>query len=130
MVSFTGSTHAGVAVSKAAAASVKRVTLELGGKGPNLLFADLGDGLGKAVQHGVSHLMRNYGLTSYLQTGSADRIRRVVPQLKAGMVEVNGERRSARSPFGGVKASGNGREGGEFGLREFLEVKAVSGWPR
>jgi aldehyde dehydrogenase (NAD+) len=53
-----------------------------------------------------------------------------VPQLKAGMVEVNGERRSARSPFGGVKASGNGREGGEFGLREFLEVKAVSGWPR
>jgi len=71
-----------------------------------------------------------YGLTSYLQTGSADRIRRVVPQLKAGMVEVNGERRSARSPFGGVKASGNGREGGEFGLREFLEVKAVSGWPR
>ena len=43
-----------------------------------------------------------YGLTSYLQTGSADRIRRVVPQLKAGMVEVNGERRSGRSPFGGV----------------------------
>ena len=61
MISFTGSTRAGVAVSRAAAASVKRVTLELGGKGPNLLFADLGDGLGKAVQRGVFHLMRNSG---------------------------------------------------------------------
>ena len=48
---------------------------------------------------------------------------------RAGMVEVNGARRSAGSPFGGVKASGNGREGGVMGLREFREVKAVSGWP-
>ena len=76
-----------------------------------------------AIANGTS-----YGLTSYLQTGSAERVRRVVPRLKAGMVEVNGARRSPRSPFGGVKQSGNGREGGEHGLREFLEVKAVSGW--
>jgi len=260
MVSFTGSTRAGIAVSKAAADGVKRVSLELGGKGPNLIFADLGDGLSRAVKRGVAHVMRNsgqscnaptrmlveasvydeavaiakeacaavavgapseegqhigpvasaaqfekvqelvasgvsegarllvggvgkpagyeghggffvrptlfadvtaemrvareeifgpvlclqkfateeeavaiangtsYGLTSYLQTGSAERVRRVVPRLKAGMVEVNGARRSPRSPFGGVKQSGNGREGGEHGLREFLEVKAVSGW--
>lgn len=40
MVSFTGSTRAGVAISKAAADTIKRVTLELGGKSPNLLFAD------------------------------------------------------------------------------------------
>ena len=52
-----------------------------------------------------------------------------VPRLQAGMVEVNGARLSARSPFGGVKASGNGRERGVWGLREFLEVKAISGWP-
>ena len=48
MVSFTGSTAAGVAVSRAAAPTVKRVALELGVKGPNLLFADaaaLGGGL-------------------------------------------------------------------------------------
>ena len=50
MVSFTGSTRAGVAVSKAAADGVKRVSLELGGKGPNLIFGDLGvGGLRKAV---------------------------------------------------------------------------------
>ncbi len=40
LVSFTGSTRAGVAVTKAAADTVKRVSLELGGKSPNLLFAD------------------------------------------------------------------------------------------
>ena len=260
MVSFTGSTRAGVAVSKAAADGIKRVSLELGGKGPNLIFADAPPDLAKAVRRGVSGVMLNsgqscnaptrmlveasvydeavaiataacaavevgpssadgkhigpvasaaqfdkvqrlvasgvdegatllvggtgrpsgeelaagyfvrptlfadvtptmtisreeifgpvltimpfeteeeavtlandsaYGLTSYLQTGCADRIRRLVRRLKAGMVEVNGERRSARAPFGGVKQSGNGREGGEWGLREFLDVKAVSGW--
>jgi aldehyde dehydrogenase (NAD+) len=71
----------------------------------------------------------SYGLTSYLQSGCDERVRRVVPKLRAGMVEVNGKRRSARAPFGGVKASGNGREGGVWGLREFLDVKAISGWP-
>mmetsp|Transcript_27291 Transcript_27291/g.69423 ORF Transcript_27291/g.69423 Transcript_27291/m.69423 type:complete len:330 (-) Transcript_27291:170-1159(-) len=259
MVSFTGSTRAGVAVSEAAAAGVKRVSLELGGKGPNLVFADVGDGLGKAVKRGVAQVMSNsgqscnaptrmlvespiydeavaiatehcrslqvgdpseegphlgpvaseaqfhkvqrliasgvaegatltcggegrpkgfecgwfcqptvfanvapsmtiareeifgpvlsilrfeteeeaialandtaYGLTSYVQSGSAERIRRVVPRLRAGMVEINGARRSPTAPFGGVKASGNGREGGVHGLREFLDVKAVAGWP-
>ena len=260
MVSFTGSTRGGVAVSKAAADGVKRVSLELGGKGANLIFADVGrDNLRKVVSRGVSAVMMNsgqscnaptrmiveqrvydetveiaaercaglavgspddegahlgpvaseaqfakvqrliatgidegaslvcggsgrpkgiergwfcrptvfadvlpsmtiareeifgpvlsilcfrsedeavsiandtaYGLTSYVQSGSAERVRRVVKKLKSGMVEVNGARRSPASPFGGVKASGNGREGGFLGLREFLEVKAVSGWP-
>ena len=49
--------------------------------------------------------------------------------LRAGMVEVNGKACSAGAPFGGVKQSGNGREGGEMGLREFLEVKTIAGWP-
>ena len=259
MVSFTGSTRAGVEVSRAAAAGIKRVSLELGGKGPNLIFADVGEALRETVRRGVSQVMTNsgqscnaptrmlvessiydevvalatehceslsvgwpsdegahlgpvaseaqynkvqaliatgveegarlvcggggrpdgfergwfcrptlfadvapsmqisreeifgpvlsilrfeseseavlmandtaYGLTSYVQSGSAERIRRVVPRLKAGMVEVNGARRSPGAPFGGVKASGNGREGGVHGLREFLEVKAVAGWP-
>ncbi len=40
MISFTGSTRAGRAISKAAAETLKRVTLELGGKGANLIFAD------------------------------------------------------------------------------------------
>ena len=70
-----------------------------------------------------------YGLTSYVHSADDERIRRVVPRLRAGMVVVNGVRLGGRAPFGGMRQSGNGREGGEWGLREFLEVKAVSGWP-
>ena len=62
-VSFTGSTRAGVAVTRAAAATVKRVTLELGGKGPNLVFADVGGAseLRAAVSRGVRACFVNSG---------------------------------------------------------------------
>ncbi len=59
MVSFTGSTRAGIAISKAAADTLKRVSLELGGKGgANILFADADE---KAVKRGVLHMMQNTG---------------------------------------------------------------------
>ena len=59
MVSFTGSTGAGIAVAKAAADTVKRVSQELGGKSANLILADADiDG---AVRHGVSSCFRNSG---------------------------------------------------------------------
>ena len=255
MVSFTGSTRAGVAITKNAADSVKRVALELGGKGANIIFADADE---KAVVRGVRHCFNNsgqscnaptrmlversiydaavataqevaektavdiasaegrhigpvvsevqwnkiqgliakgeeegarllaggtgrpegfekgyfvkptvfadvspdmtianeeifgpvlsmtpfdteeeaiaiandtpYGLTNYVQTTDNERARRVARQLRSGMVEMNGLPRGAGSPFGGYGQSGNGREGGEWGIEEFLEVKAISGW--
>ena len=255
MVSFTGSTRAGTAISKVAADTHKRVSLEMGGKGANLIFTDAdkdavtrgvmqcfgnsgqscnaptrmlverpmydaavemarlvaestktgpssdsGDHLGPVVsetqfnkvqnliEKGVSEGARLvvggtgrpdglnrgyfvrptvfadvnndmiiareeifgpvlsiipfdteeeaveiandtvYGLTNYVQTGDRDRASRVTRQLRSGMVELNGEGRCEGSPFGGYKQSGNGREGGIWGLEEFLEVKSVSGW--
>ena len=255
MVSFTGSTRAGVAISKAAADTVKRVSLELGGKGANIIFADADE---KAVTRGVRHCFNNtgqscnaptrmlverpiydaavetaravagktevgpadvegrqigpvvsgvqfnriqyylkqgidegarlvaggmgkpeglstghfvrptvfadvtpdmtiwreeifgpvltmtpfdteeeaitqandtpYGLTNYVQTADKSRARRVARRLRSGMVEVNGKFGGAGTPFGGMKQSGTGREGGVWGLEEFLEVKAVSAW--
>jgi aldehyde dehydrogenase (NAD+) len=59
MVSFTGSTRAGVAVAKAAADTVKRVAQELGGKSPNIVFAD--NDLEKAIKRGVLHCFGNTG---------------------------------------------------------------------
>lgn len=255
MVSFTGSTRAGVLISKAAADTVKRVSLELGGKGANIIFADADE---KAVVRGVRHCFQNtgqscnaptrmlversiydqavqtatetakktsvgqasdegrhigpvvsqmqydkiqsliqvgidegatlvaggtgkpegfeqgyfvkptvfadvnnemniareevfgpvlcmipfdteeeaiaiandtpYGLTNYLQTTDKEKMQRVARQLRSGMVEINGQYRSPGSPFGGYKQSGNGREGGVWGLEDFLEVKAIGGW--
>jgi len=58
MVSFTGSTRAGALITKAAADSVKRVTLELGGKGANVIFADAPE---DAVKRGVRHCFQNTG---------------------------------------------------------------------
>jgi aldehyde dehydrogenase (NAD+) len=69
-----------------------------------------------------------YGLTNYVQSQDGARRNRLARQLRAGMVEMNGKSRGAGAPFGGVKASGRAREGGVWGIEEFLEVKAISGW--
>src|SRR3546814_17613577 len=71
----------------------------------------------------------SYCLSSYVQTGDPGRAKRVARQLRSGMVQMNGAGRAAGSPFGGYKQSGYGRGGGKWGLEDFLEVKAVSGWP-
>lgn len=254
MVSFTGSTRAGIAISKAAADTLKRVSLELGGKGANIIFEDAHP---KAAKSGAIRCFRNsgqscnaptrmlvhksrydeavemaadvaknthvgpasdegqhigpvvseaqynkiqglievgmsearlvagglgrpdglnrgyyvkptvfadvnnqmtiareevfgpvlsiipfeteeeaiaiandtpYGLTNYIQTDDTEKRRRVARRVRSGMVETNGSGFAQGSPFGGYKQSGNGREGGVYGLEEFLEVKAVSGW--
>ena len=254
MMSFTGSTRAGALVTKGAADTVKRVTLELGGKSPNIIFADAD--LPRSIRRGVSHCMENtgqscnaptrmlverpvyeevvdlvkdvaesvevgnprehgghigplvsqaqfdkvqglietgiaegarlvtggmgrpegfnrgyfvrptvfadvtndmtiareeifgpvlvmipfedeeeavrvandtpYGLAAYLSTGDAEKGQRVARQLRAGMVRVNGAGFSAGHPFGGYKQSGNGREGGRWGIEDFLETKIIA----
>ena len=255
MVSFTGSTRAGVLVAKAAADGVKRVAQELGGKSPNIIFEDAD--LERAVRYGVKNMMSNtgqscnapsrmlvhssvydqavdiavqtaeaikvddpvkegnhigplssaiqfekvqsliqqgidegaelvtggvgrpdgldagyfckptifagvnnqmtiareeifgpvltmipfdteeeaieiandtdYGLAAYFSTSDNDRAQRVARQLRAGMVRLNGASHGYAAPFGGYKQSGNGREWGEFGFDDFLEIKAVTG---
>ena len=69
-----------------------------------------------------------YGLTNYVQTQDGVRANRLARALRSGMVEMNGTSRGAGAPFGGMKQSGHGREGGKWGIEDFLEVKAVSGW--
>jgi aldehyde dehydrogenase (NAD+) len=71
----------------------------------------------------------DYGLTNYIQTSDPEKARRVARAVRSGMVDINGKGRGAGAPFGGMKQSGNGREGGKWGLDEFLEVRAIGGWP-
>ena len=70
----------------------------------------------------------DYGLTNYIQTKDSEKVQRVARKLRSGMVDVNGAGIAVDAPFGGFKHSGIGREAGEHGLEEFLEVKAVGGW--
>ncbi len=68
-----------------------------------------------------------YGLAAYVWSRDTIRARRVGNRIRAGQVALNGASGDMQTPFGGFKMSGNGREFGEFGLRDFLEVKAVIG---
>jgi aldehyde dehydrogenase (NAD+) len=68
-----------------------------------------------------------YGLAAYVWSEDNVRARRVGNRIRAGQVALNGASGDMKTPFGGFKMSGNGREYGEFGLRDFLEVKAVIG---
>ncbi len=255
MVSFTGSTRAGIEVAKAAAPTVKRVAQELGGKSPNIILEDAE--MQSAVGGGVKHVMQNsgqscnaptrmlvpagkmdeaiviakqaaesttvgdpngnaqigpvvnrtqwekiqrlikagidegatlvtggpgrpegldkgfyvkptvfanvkndmtvakeeifgpvvsilgydtvdeavrvgndteYGLAAYISGTDMAKVRDVASQLRAGQVSINGGSMDMTAPFGGYKMSGNGREWGDFGFAEFLEVKAVLGY--
>ena len=69
-----------------------------------------------------------YGLSGYVQSGSIEHARKVAAQLRTGNVHINGAGMDFNAPFGGYKQSGTGREWGEFGFEEFLEVKAVMGY--
>ena len=68
-----------------------------------------------------------YGLSGYVSSADPERAFRVASRLRTGNVHLNGATVDYAAPFGGYKQSGNGREWGEFGFEEFLEVKAVMG---
>ncbi len=68
-----------------------------------------------------------YGLSGYVQSGDVEHAQKVAARLRTGNVHINGARPDFSAPFGGYKQSGNGREWGEHGFEEFLEVKAVMG---
>ncbi|MDA1301600.1 MAG: aldehyde dehydrogenase family protein [Proteobacteria bacterium] len=66
-----------------------------------------------------------YGLSGYVQSGDVNHALEVAAQIRTGNVHINGSGPDFNAPFGGYKASGNGREWGELGFEEFLETKAV-----
>jgi aldehyde dehydrogenase (NAD+) len=69
-----------------------------------------------------------YGLSGYVYSGDIEHARKVARKLRTGMVHLNGASTDINAPFGGYKQSGNGREWGKEGLKEFLEVKAMMGY--
>jgi len=69
-----------------------------------------------------------YGLSGFVASSDNERARRVAKRIRAGNVHINGARVDFGGCFGGYKQSGNGREWGEAGLEEFLELKAVFGY--
>jgi aldehyde dehydrogenase (NAD+) len=69
-----------------------------------------------------------YGLSGFVTSGNLERARRVARRIRSGNVHMNGARVDFGGCFGGFKQSGNGREWGEAGLEEFLELKAVFGY--
>jgi acyl-CoA reductase-like NAD-dependent aldehyde dehydrogenase len=66
-----------------------------------------------------------YGLAGGVWAGDKERATAVARQLRTGQVEVNGGGFNPLAPFGGFKQSGRGRELGQFGLEEYLEIKAL-----
>ena len=69
----------------------------------------------------------SYGLSGYI-SGESDRARSVARRIRTGNVHLNGAPVDNKAPFGGYKQSGNGREWGQYGFEEFLEIKAIMGY--
>jgi len=68
-----------------------------------------------------------YGLAAYVNGADLPTARKVAARLRAGQVGINGAA-DMNAPFGGYKTSGNGREWGDYGFHDFLEIKAIAGY--
>ncbi len=87
---------------------------------PVLTFTDEAEAV--ALANGTE-----YGLVAYAYTRDVSRVMRLAEEVEAGMLGVNrGMVSDASAPFGGVKSSGLGREGGEAGIEEYLETMYVA----
>lgn len=69
-----------------------------------------------------------YGLSGFVTSGNIEHARNVAKRIRSGNVHINGARPDFGGCFGGYKQSGNGREWGEAGFEEFLELKAIFGY--
>ena len=69
-----------------------------------------------------------YGLSGFVTSANRERAAGVAKRIRSGNVHINGARVDFGGCFGGYKQSGNGREWGEAGLEEFLELKAIFGY--
>jgi aldehyde dehydrogenase (NAD+) len=68
----------------------------------------------------------DFGLGGYVSGVDADECQRVARKMRTGAIWINGGF-DFHAPFGGYKRSGNGREWGEYGFHEYLEIKAIIG---
>ncbi len=91
--------------------------------GPVLTAIPFRDGADALAQANDSR----YGLAAYLWTGDAERAQRLSEALEVGMIWVNSQNvRHLPTPFGGMKASGIGRDGGDYSFDFYMETKNVS----
>ena len=69
----------------------------------------------------------NYGLSGYISTESLEKAKEISSKIRTGMIHINYASVDQSLPFGGYKMSGNGREWGEYGIEDYLELKAIIG---
>jgi aldehyde dehydrogenase (NAD+) len=69
-----------------------------------------------------------YGLSANVESKDLEHARKVARQIRAGQVKINYPGWDTFAPFGGYKQSGNGREYADWGIHDFLEVKAIIGY--
>uniref|UniRef100_A0A673L1T0 aldehyde dehydrogenase (NAD(+)) n=1 Tax=Sinocyclocheilus rhinocerous TaxID=307959 RepID=A0A673L1T0_9TELE len=127
-VAFTGSTEVGHLIMKASSTSnLKKVTLELGGKSPNIVLSDTIGVLYFCEEVIERANDSKYGLAAAVFTKNIDKAHYISHGLRAGTVWINCyDVFGVQAPFGGYKASGIGRELGEYGLDNYTEVKTVT----
>ena len=70
----------------------------------------------------------DYGLAGYVSSSDMDHAREIAGKIRAGQIAINYRSGNGDTPFGGYKQSGNGREKGVWGLHDYLEVKAITGF--